>query len=66
MDDGDGDGDERNLGPDERDRDLLDGSWERQHYAGRARRRDWNAIGVGVAIIVLASFLVPVILQVTG
>lgn len=51
-----------NLGPDERDRDLMDGSWEQQYYAGQARTRNWNAIGVGVALLVLASLLIPLVM----
>ena len=52
------------LGPDERDRDLMDGSWEQRYYSGRVRSLDWNAIIVGVSILVLAGFLVPVVLVV--
>lgn len=51
------------LGPDERDRDLLDGSWERKYYAGRTRpSRDWNAIGIGIALLVLMGLILPTIL----
>lgn len=50
------------LGPDERDLDLMDGTWEQRYYAGRARTRDWNAVIVGVSILVLAAFLVPLVL----
>jgi hypothetical protein len=46
-----------NLGPDERDRDLMDGSWEDNYYAGRVRTRDWRAITVGLSILVLAALL---------
>ena len=52
------------LGPDERDRDLMDGSWEQRYYSGRVRSLDWNAIIVGVSILVLAGFLVPLVLVV--
>lgn len=45
------------LGPDERDRDLLDGSWEEDYYAGRVRTRDWRAITVGISLLVLAAML---------
>jgi hypothetical protein len=53
-----------NLGPDERDRDLMDGTWERQYYSGRRRVRDWNALLLGVSLLVLAGILVPVVLVV--
>ena len=52
------------LGPDERDRDLMDGSWEQRYYSGRVRSLDWNAIIVGVSILVLAGLLVPLVLVV--
>lgn len=55
-------GDEKDLGPDERDRDLMDGSWEQEYYAGRMKTRDWNAITAGVAVLVLAAILVPMVL----
>lgn len=48
---------EPDLGPDERDRDLLDGSWEENYYAGRVRTRDWRAITVGISLLVLAAML---------
>ena len=51
-----------NLGPDERDLDLMDGSWEHEYYAGRVRTRDWNAITIGVALIVLVALVVPMFL----
>ena len=54
--------DEKDLGPDERDRDLMDGTWEHDYYAGRVRTRDWNAITVGVALIVLVALVVPMFL----
>ncbi len=50
------------LGPDERDMDLLDGTWEQRYYAGHERTRDWNTIGVAIALIVLASLIVPMFL----
>ncbi len=52
-------------GPDERDLDLLDGSWEQQYYSGRIRTRDWNAVRVGVAILVIASLVIPMFLVLT-
>ncbi|MDE2668405.1 MAG: hypothetical protein OXI51_01995 [Chloroflexota bacterium] len=52
------------FGPDERDRDLLDGSWERQYYAGGHRGRDWKTIGIGVALLFLMGLLLPPLLRV--
>ena len=49
-------------GQDERDLDLMDGSWEQEYYSGRRRTRNWNAIGVGIAILVIAGLVVPMIL----
>ena len=54
------------LGPDERDRDLMDGSWEERYYSGREKTRNWTAIGVGVALIVLIALLLPMFLVFTG
>lgn len=53
---------EKDLGPDERDRDLMDGTWEREYYAGRVKTRDWNAIAVGVALIVVVAMVLPMLL----
>ena len=53
-----------NLGPDERDRDLMDGSWEARYYRGQEKVRNWNAIGVGIALIVLVALILPSILVV--
>ena len=50
------------LGPDERDMDLMDGSWEQRYYSGKQRTRDWNAIGMGIAVLVLVSLIVPMFL----
>ncbi len=52
------------LGPDERDRDLLDGSWEERYYAGRERPRDWSAVGVGLTLLLLIGLLLPALLVV--
>ncbi len=49
------------AGPDERDADLLDGSWEARYYASDRRKRDWRAIGIGISLLVLLGLLVPVI-----
>ena len=51
-------------GPDDRDRDLLDGSWEERYYAGGERRRDWSAIGVGLTLLLLMGLLLPALLVV--
>lgn len=51
-----------NLGPDEHDRDLMDGSWEQQYYRGRTRKRDWTAIMTGLGLLVLLGMLLPAIL----
>lgn len=56
------DSDELDLGPDERDLDLMDGSWEQAYYSGRMKSRNWNAIVAGVAILVVASLVVPMLL----
>jgi len=47
------------LGPDERDRDLMDGTWEERHYAGQHRQRDWHAIYLGVSLLVLLGLIIP-------
>jgi hypothetical protein len=52
------------LGPDERDMDLMDGSWEAERYGGRAKSRDWNAIIAGVALVVIVAMLLPMLLVV--
>ena len=62
YDDFDDEADDVVFGPDERDRDLLDGSWERQYYAGRNRRRDWSSIGIGIALLLLMGMLLPTLL----
>jgi len=51
-------------GPDERDMDLLDGSWEAEYYSGRIRSLDWNSILVALALLALAGMLIPTILVV--
>ncbi len=56
--------DDRNLGPDERDRDLLDGSWEQKYYSGTLRSRDWRSIGIGLSLLVLIAITVPMLLMV--
>jgi hypothetical protein len=53
---------EKHLGPDERDLDLMDGTWEQDYYAGRIKTRDWNAITIGVALVLLIAFVAPMLL----
>ena len=53
---------EKDLGPDERDRDLMDGTWEQEYYAGRIKTRDWNTITIGVALVLLIAIVVPMLL----
>lgn len=52
----------QDLGPDERDIDLLDGSWEQEYYSGRQKTRDWNAVFVAFAILIVAAMVVPMLL----
>jgi len=47
------------LGPDERDRDLMDGSWEQRYYGGQMRRRDWHGVSVGLTLLVLLGLVIP-------
>ncbi|PFG72874.1 hypothetical protein [Tepidiforma thermophila] len=56
--------DDRDLGPDERDRDLMDGTWEQQYYSGQLRTRDWNTIALGIAILVVLALVLPMLLVV--
>ena len=51
-----------NLGPDDRDADLMDGSWEER--APRVQR-DWHAVQLGIALLVLLSLVLPGILVFT-
>ena len=53
-------------GPDARDLDLLDGSWEQQYYSGRVRSFDWNSLLVAFALLALAGLIVPLIFVVLG
>lgn len=50
------------LGPDERDLDLLDGSWEQQYYSGQLRQRDWQTILLGLALLALLAMLLPLVM----
>lgn len=53
------------LGPDERDGDLLDGSWEMRYYAGRENPRDWTTVYIGIGILIVVSLVLPGILVLT-
>ncbi len=50
--------DTRDLGPDEHDMDLLDGSWEEEYYSGRHRTRNWNTIMLGLALLIVLGLLI--------
>lgn len=52
------------LGPDARDRDLMDGSWEQRYYSGQQRTRNWGSITTGIGLLVLLSLLVPALTMV--
>jgi hypothetical protein len=56
--------DDRDLGPDDRDLDLIDGSWEQQYYSGQLQSRDWNTIGLGIGLLVVIALVLPLILVV--
>ena len=58
-------GDEPDLGPDERDSDLLDGSWEMRYYAGRVTQRDWTNVYIGIGILIVVSLVLPAVLVLT-
>lgn len=58
--------DEPNLGPDARDMDLMDGSWEDRYYGGHVRQRDWRAIGAAISVLVLLGLLVPAVAVLRG
>ncbi|MBI2767059.1 MAG: hypothetical protein HYX53_14265 [Chloroflexi bacterium] len=53
------------LGPDARDMDLMDGSWEERYYQGRAGSRDWQSISIALSLLVLLGLLVPLVLVLT-
>jgi hypothetical protein len=54
------DDDEVNLGPDETDRDLLDGTWEEDYYAGRVKTRDWRNVSIAISLLLLAAIVLSV------
>jgi hypothetical protein len=49
------------LGPDERDADLMDGTWETRYYTGQTRSRDWNAVGIGIGLLLVTALVVPLV-----
>ncbi len=57
----DGERDEPDLGPDERDLDLLDGTWEEDYYAGRVRSRDWRSITIAISLLVVVAMVLSVV-----
>lgn len=54
--------DERDLGPDEFDRDLLDGTWEQEYYSGKQRSVDWHNITIALGLLALIAMVVPLLL----
>lgn len=56
------DANQRNLGPDARDADLMDGTWEQGYYARQRRSRDWTGIMTGLGLLVLLGMLLPALL----
>ena len=50
------------YGPDERDRDLIDGTWERRYYSGKARQFNWEALYPWFGLLVILSLVIPLIL----
>jgi len=59
------DDDEKNLGPDERDMDLMDGTWEERYYRGEVRQRDWRTISLAISLLVVIGLVVPLVLVLT-
>lgn len=54
------DDDAPDLGPDERDMDLMDGSWESEYYSGRQRVRNWNLIMLALGLLVVVGLLASI------
>ena len=50
--------DELALGPDERDADLMDGTWEQKYYSGRLKSFNWQAIMVALGLLVAAGLII--------
>jgi hypothetical protein len=53
---------DRDLGPDERDADLMDGTWEQRYYSGQERQRDWSGVYLGIALLIVMAFILPMLL----
>lgn len=53
-------------GPDERDRDLIDGTWEQRYYSGQHRERNWGAIGLAMGIVLVMAMVLPGLLVLFG
>ena len=53
-------------GPDERDMDLLDGSWEDRYYSGQTSRIDWGTVALAIALIAAISLVLPGLLVMIG
>jgi hypothetical protein len=53
-------------GPDARDRDLMDGSWEERYYTGRVRQFDWTNVLIALALLALIGLVVPGLLVAFG
>jgi hypothetical protein len=56
--------DERDLGPDERDMDLIDGSWEQRYYEPGRRAVNWNFAALALGLLALMGIVIPMILVV--
>ena len=54
--------DEIDLGPDDRDADLMDGRWEDRYYSGQVGKRDWNSIYLAVGLVIVMAMVLPLIL----
>jgi hypothetical protein len=53
-------------GPDARDRDLMDGTWEERYYTGRERQFDWTNVLIALALLALVALVVPGLLVAFG
>lgn len=53
------------LGPDERDMDLIDGTWEERYYTGRVHQRDWSNVFLAIGLLVVLSLVLPAFMVLT-
>ena len=53
--------DDVDLGPDDRDADLMDGRWEDRYYSGQVRQRDWKNIYLAVGLLIVMALVVPLV-----